>query len=203
MLHCLVANKSVSNMCSTSSVVTHLGDARGEHISNSNMVAKTHLIHGPFPLPVDGMDGDCDGANWVLVPLPEQRPPCKMITFKEWLRMMALMPTMPHHTPEPPTRKTTGQARGVFSSMHHLTPCTDTNAKSFCTTKHNKARPANGPTFGANPINLMNTIQFKCFLCKELNLKVLPTLHIEPSYNAHCRDVLSPAPRACCECRER
>ena len=50
------------------------------------MAAKICLIHGPFPLPADGMDGNCDGAKWVFVPLPEQRPSWKMITFEEWFQ---------------------------------------------------------------------------------------------------------------------
>ena len=108
MMHCVVANKSVPNMCSTSSAIVHLGDAHGVCILNPNMAAKTCLIHGPFPLPTDGTDGNCDGTKWVLIPLPEQCPPCKMITFKKWLRMMALMPTMPCHAPEAPTCKMTG-----------------------------------------------------------------------------------------------
>ena len=82
MSHCLVANKSVPNMHLTSSAIAHLGDACGVCVLNPNMVAKTDLIHGPFSCPVDGMDGDCDGAEWVLVPLPEQCPPHKMITFQ-------------------------------------------------------------------------------------------------------------------------
>ena len=130
-------------------------------------------FHGPFSLPMDGMNSDCDGNEWFLVALLEQSPPCKMITFEKWLHMMALMPTMPCHTPEAPTRKTTGQTRGVTLSMHHLTCHTDGKAKSFYVTKHNKARPTTAPTFGTNPIDLMNVIQFKCLLRKELNLKAL------------------------------
>ena len=170
-------------MYSTSSAFTHPGDAHGVHFTKPNMVAKTCLIHGPFPLPTKGMDCDHDGTKWVLVPVTEQCFPHKMITFEEWLRMMALMPTMPYHAPEDPTCKITGQARGVASSMHHLTRRTNAKAKSFRTTNHNKAHPTNGPTFGTNPVNLMNMTQFEHWLCKELNLKVLPTPHIEPSYN--------------------
>ena len=100
-----------------------------------------------------------------------------MITFEEWLHSMALMPTTPH-TPDPeaPTRKTTGQAHRVISSMHHLTCHTDAKDKSFCTTKCNKAPPANS-------INLTNAIQSEHLLCKELNLKALSTSCIELSYN--------------------
>ena len=67
--------------------------------------------------------------------------------------------------------------------MNCLTLHTDAKAKSFCATECNKAHPANGPTFGVNPINLMNTIQFKCLLCKELNLKALPAPCIELFHN--------------------
>ena len=169
-------------MYSTSSAFTHLGDAHGVYFSNPNMVAKTRSIHGPFPRPTNGMEGNYDGTEWVLVPVPEQRPPRKMITFEEWLRMMAVMPTMPYHAPGAPTRMTTGQARGVASSKNHFARRTKNKAKSY-RTKYNKARPTNGPTFGTNPINLMDTAQFERLLCKELNLKVLPTLRIEPSYN--------------------
>ena len=117
------------------------------------------------------MDGNCDGTKWVLVPIPEQCFAREMITFKEC------------HTPEAPTCKTTGQAHGVAWSMHHLTCCTDAKAKSFCATKCNKACPTNGPTFGTDPVNLMNSTPFERLLCKELNLKVLPTPCIEPSHN--------------------
>ena len=97
--------------------------------------------------------------------------------------MMAIMPTMLCHTPEAPTCKTAGQAHGVTLSMHHLTCRTDAKAKSLCTSKCNKAHPANGPTFGTNPINLLNVIQFECLLCKELHLQALPTSCIKPSHN--------------------
>ena len=40
----------------------------------------------------------------------------------------------------------------------------------------------NGPTFGTNPVNLMTATQFELPSCNELNLKVLPTPCIEPSY---------------------
>ena len=70
-----------------------------------------------------------------------------------------------NHAPETPTCKMTGQACGVALSMHYLTRHTDTKAKS-CHTKCNKACPMNGPTFGANSINLMNATQFKCLLCE-------------------------------------
>ena len=100
--------------------------------------------------------------------------------------MMALMPTMPYHAPEDPTCKRTGQARGVASSMHHLTCHTNATAKSFRTTKYNKAHPTKGPTFGTNPVSLMTTTQFERPLCKELNLKVLHILCVEPS-NTACK----------------
>ena len=87
-------------MHSTSSAFIHLWDAHGVCFMNLNLAAKTFLIHGPFPLPTDGMDGDHDGTEWVLVPLPEQGPPRKMITFNEWLHVMTLMLTMPHHAPK-------------------------------------------------------------------------------------------------------
>ena len=159
-------------MCSTSSAFTHPGDAHDVHFLNPNVVAKTRLNCGPFPHLMNGMDSDHDGTKWVLVFLPEQHPPCKMITFEEWLRVMALTPTMPHHAPEAPTCKMMRQACGVTSSMCGLTRHTDTKAKSHHA-KCNKARP----------INLMNMTQFKHLLCKQLNLKALPALHIEPSHN--------------------
>ena len=82
-------------MYSTSSAFAHPGDTHGVHNANPNMVVETQFIHGLFPHSMNGMDGNYDGTKWVLLPLPEQHPPHKIITFEEWLHVMALMPTMP------------------------------------------------------------------------------------------------------------